>query len=48
MASTTFFDSGLSLGSNLAMTSPLRLTRNLVKFHLMSPANLGSVFSLVR
>ena len=47
-ASVTFGDSGFSPGSNRAITSPLRLTRNLAKFQLMSPANLGSVSLLVR
>ena len=35
-------------GSKRAITSPFRLTRNLLKFHLISPANLGLVASLVR
>ena len=48
IARVTFSDSGLSPGWNRAMTSPLRLTRNLVKFQGMSPANLGSVSLLVR
>src|SRR5260370_9958729 len=35
--------SGVTPGSKRLTISPLRLMRNLVKFHLMSPANFGSV-----
>ena len=41
--STCFFTSFIStVGSKRAMTSPLRLMRNLVKFHCMSSFFLGS------
>ena len=41
--SVTFADDGLSLGWKRAITSPFRLTRNLVKFQGIAPANLGLV-----
>ena len=47
IAVSIFLDNGL-LGLNRAMTSPFRSTRNLVKFHGISPANLGLVSLLVR
>ncbi len=43
MALVTSGESGVVAGSKRAITWPLRLTRNFVKFHLMSPAYLGSV-----
>ena len=48
IACVTFADSGSSSGSNRAITSPLRLTRNLAKFQEIAPANLGLVSGLVR
>src|SRR5271169_5118262 len=36
-------DSGLMADSKRPTITPLRPTRNLVKFHLMSPPNFGSV-----
>ena len=47
IAEITSFESGVTAGSKRCTTLPLRSTRNLVKFHLMSPAIPGSV-SLVR
>ena len=41
MASTTSGESGFTGDSNRATTFPCRSTRNLVKFHLMSPATAG-------
>ena len=48
IAVSTSFESGVSLGLKRAITSPLRLTRNLVKFQGISPANLGLVSLLVK
>src|SRR5436190_11964838 len=39
--------SGFTLGSKRATTCPLRSTRNLLKFHLISPAKSGFVSLLV-
>jgi len=41
-------DSGVTADSNRETTFPLRSTRNLVKFHLISPAFFGSVALPVR
>src|SRR5262249_14747225 len=48
MALTTLSESGFSAGSYRATISPLRPTRNLVKFHWISPPNFGFVSLLVR
>src|SRR5271157_1357668 len=48
MAPITSGDSGTTPGSKRAITSPLRLTRNLAKFQEIGPANRGLVSSLVR
>ena len=45
---TTSGESGVTLGSKRATGFPLRSKRNLVKFHLISPASLGSVDLSVR
>src|SRR5262249_52282186 len=37
IASVTSLESGVTAGSNRCTTLPLRSTRNLVKFHLISP-----------
>src|SRR5882724_811227 len=47
IASVTSFESGVTADSKRCTTLPLRSTRNLVKFHLMSPVMPGPV-SLVR
>src|SRR5262249_19328576 len=41
-------DSGVTLGSNRAITFPLRSSRNFVKFHWISPAVSGFASLLVR
>jgi hypothetical protein len=38
IAAVTSFESGVTAGSNRCTTFPSRSTRNLVKFHLISPA----------
>src|SRR5580693_9507671 len=48
IADVTCGESGVVAGSNRATGLPLRSNRNLVKFHLMSPANCGSVEESVR
>jgi hypothetical protein len=48
IALITSGESGVTFGSNRAITSPLRLIRNLAKFQEMSPENFGSVLGLVR
>ena len=48
MAVMTSGESGLVAGSKRAMGAPERSKRNLVKFHWMSPPNLGLVSLLVR
>lgn len=42
-AETTSVESGVTADSKRCTTLPLRLTRNFVKFHLMSPAIDGPV-----
>ena len=48
IAVSTSFSDGFTLGSKRAITSPFLLTRNLLKFHLILPANLGFVSLLVK
>jgi hypothetical protein len=48
MAFTTFSPSGVSFESKRPTMLPVLSTRNLLKFHVISPANLGSVFSSVK
>src|SRR5208283_2762950 len=48
MALVTSADSGSTFDSKRATISPLRPIKNLVKFHLISPLNLGSVSLEVR
>lgn len=48
MAATTCSLSGVTFGSNRAMTLPFLSTRNLLKFHFMSPAYSGFVSLSVR
>jgi hypothetical protein len=47
IAAITSFESGVTAGSKRCTTLPLRSTRNLVKFHLISPVMPGPV-SLVK
>jgi hypothetical protein len=48
IACVTFSPSGFSFVSKRAIIFPLRSTRNLLKFQLMSPPNSGLVSLLVR
>src|SRR5947209_4162886 len=48
IAPTISAESGFTGDSNRAITLPLLSTKNLVKFHLISPPNAGSVSLLVR
>src|SRR5450755_337944 len=48
IASTTGWASGFTAGSKRAITLPSRSTRNLVKFHLISPPVVGLSSLLVR
>src|SRR4051812_9773537 len=48
IAAVTCAESGVTSGSKRETTLPLRSTRNLVKFHLISPEFLGSVALPVR
>jgi hypothetical protein len=47
IAATTSFESGVTSGSKRCTTFPLRSTRNLVKFHLISP-RIPAAVSAVR
>src|SRR5258708_1319597 len=48
MAEVTSGESGVTLGSKRAITLPSRPTRNLVKFHLISPPVVGFALESVR
>ena len=48
MAVSTSLAEGFTWGLKRAITSPFRLTRNLAKFHSISPANLEFVSLLVK